>query len=151
MNRRQCKGCVHSTNDRNGCSVFVLRPAFCWAHTTDRQKETRDMQMADYARFKAGERQKRSRTKMRRPNCGPEQPYAKVMDGKRYRDAVEKRLEEYGYEERMSPEKHQAATAIRKVIKIRYNVQFKPGGGMTKDSVDKAIAALDEILPPKGE
>jgi hypothetical protein len=87
---------------------------------------------------------------MKCANCGYEPSTTKKQDGERYREAVNKRLEDYGYPEYTNPQKHQAATAVRKVISIRYNVQFKPGGSMTNDSVDKAIAALDEILPEKG-
>jgi hypothetical protein len=45
------------------------------------------------------------------PRCGYEQPYIIKDEGKRYREAVEKRLVEYGYPEKMTPQKHQAATA----------------------------------------
>jgi hypothetical protein len=88
---------------------------------------------------------------MKCPNCGYDAPHISVDNGKRYRHAVEKRLVEYGYTEHMTPEKHQAATAIRKVISIRYGVKCKAGGGMLAEDADRAIEGLDEVLPPKGE
>jgi hypothetical protein len=86
---------------------------------------------------------------MKCPNCGYDQPYASAMDGKRYRDAVEKRLMDYGYPERMNPEKHQAATAVRKAISIRYGIKGKPGGHMSPEEAERGIMALNEILPAK--
>ncbi len=88
---------------------------------------------------------------MKCPNCGYDAPHISVDDGKRYRHAVEKRLMEYGYTEGMTPEKHQAATAIRKVIGIRCGVKCKAGGSMLAEDAEMAIAGLDEVLPPKGE
>jgi hypothetical protein len=86
---------------------------------------------------------------MKCPHCGFEQPYTTTFDGKRYRDAVEKRLEEYGYPERMNPQKNQAATALRKVIAIRYGITGKAGGSMLPEDADRAICGLNEILPAK--
>ncbi len=86
---------------------------------------------------------------MKCPSCGYEQKYPSALNGKLYRDAVEKRLVEYGYPEGMNPQKHQAATAVRTVIKIRYGITGKTGGRMTSEEADKAIAGLNEILPPK--
>ena len=86
---------------------------------------------------------------MKCPNCGYDQPYASAMDGKRYRYAVEKRLMDYGYPERMNPEKHQAATAVRKAISIRYGIKGKAGGHMSPEEAERGIMALNEILPAK--
>lgn len=88
---------------------------------------------------------------MKCPNCGYDQPHTRTNEGKRYRDAVEKRLVEYGYTEYMTPEKHRAATAIRKVISIRYGVKCRNGGSMLAIQANAAIAGLDEVMPPKGE
>ena len=86
---------------------------------------------------------------MKCANCGHEQPYTCIQDGKRYRDAVEKRLEEYGYPAGMTPPKHQAATAVRKVIAIRYGISGKAGGSMLPEAADQAISGLDAVLPSK--
>lgn len=88
---------------------------------------------------------------MKCPECGYESPIISVDYGKKYRQAVEKRLEEYGYPVGMNPQKHQAATAIRKAISIRYGITCKAGGGMLESEAERAIAGLDEVLPPKGE
>lgn len=87
---------------------------------------------------------------MKCPNCGYEQPYTRTDEGRRFREVLFDRLTEYGYTERMNPQKHQAYEAIRKTIQLRYGLQFKAGGSMTKEQADKAIAALNEILPKKG-
>jgi hypothetical protein len=88
---------------------------------------------------------------MKCPNCGFEQPYTNVNEGNRFRDAVYKRLEKYGHTKRMNPPKHLAYESVRKVIQLRYGLQFKAGGSMTKEQADKAIAALEEVLPEKEE
>lgn len=85
------------------------------------------------------------------PKCGYDLPHTNSSHGKRYRDAIEQRLMEYGYPAHMTPKKHQAATAIRNVLRIRYRIQNKAGGSMLCSEADRAIAALNEILPPKGE
>lgn len=69
--------------------------------------------------------------------------------GKWYRDAVEKRLVEYGYPEKMNPQKHQAATAVRKVIALRTGISCKPGGGMNEGDANRAIAELELVLPKR--
>lgn len=86
---------------------------------------------------------------MKCPNCGHEQQYTCIQDGKRYQDAVDKRLEEYGYPAGMTPYKHQAAAAVRKVISVRYGVKRKAGGSMLAEEADRAIAGLDVILPSR--
>lgn len=86
---------------------------------------------------------------MKCPKCGYEQPYTGVVDGKRYRDAIDNRLVEYGYPKNMNPQKAQAGAAVRKVVTILTGVRAKSGGGMKTESADKAIAALNIILPPK--
>jgi hypothetical protein len=83
------------------------------------------------------------------PNCGYEQPYTTTDEGRRFREAVFNRLTEYGHSDRMSPPKHLAYESVRKVIGVRFGLVFKAGGSMTKEMADKAIAALDEVLPRK--
>jgi hypothetical protein len=87
---------------------------------------------------------------MKCPSCGYETTYASACNGLRYRKAVEERLTEYGYPEGMTPQKHQAATAVRKVINIRYGIITKAGGCMLANDADKALDALDVILPRTG-
>lgn len=83
------------------------------------------------------------------PNCGHETQVCTADAGIRYRKAVEQRLTEYGYPEGMNPEKHQAATAIKKVIRIRTGVKVRAGGWMPEDEANRCLAELDRILPGK--
>lgn len=84
---------------------------------------------------------------MKCPNCGHETKGHAADAGIRYRKAVEQRLTEYGYPEGMNPEKHQAATAIRKVIRIRYGIKGKAGGHMSAEEAERGMVALNEVLP----
>ena len=86
---------------------------------------------------------------MKCPNCGYNLPYTSVNEGNRFRDAVYKRLEEYGFPDKMNPQKYQAYVAIRAIISIRFGFKFKAGGSMTTCQADRALSALDEVLPRK--
>lgn len=86
------------------------------------------------------------------PNCGckiseilPKPP------GAMFRDAVYKRLEQYGFDERMSPEKHRFAVAVREIIKLRYGIKAKSGGAMSPEDAELGIQVLDVILPSRKE
>ena len=86
---------------------------------------------------------------MKCQNCGYEHRNPIINYGKLFRDTVETRLIAYGFPAEMTPHKHQVATAVRTVIKIRYGIKLKTGGYMTEEEAAKAMTGLDEILPKK--
>lgn len=62
-------------------------------------------------------------------------------------NAILKRMEQYGYEKEMSPEKHHSYQALRKVINIRLFGIIKNSKELPKETLDKALNILNEILP----
>lgn len=86
---------------------------------------------------------------MKCPNCGYEKPSMTAEGGRAYRDAVDLRLEEYGYGSGNSVDKHQASNIIKRMISIRMGKGTKVATHVTPDDAKILIAQLDEVLPPK--
>ena len=83
---------------------------------------------------------------MKCPNCGYE-TNVRINPGTRYRNAVLDRLTDYGYTEWMTPDKYKAYNAVRGTISILTGVN---GRAITESDAEKAISALDSVLPRKG-
>ena len=63
-----------------------------------------------------------------------------------FMEKIYDRLMDYGFGERMSPEKNQAYLSVRVVIKLRFSINLGYNR-MSDEELGVALQALDEILP----
>lgn len=84
---------------------------------------------------------------MKCPQCGYDTPSRAAY--KRYKEAVARRLNEYGYYNLQIATLFFACIKIRRRLRKHYEIKAEIGGLMSEEMADRGIAKLDVILPRK--
>ena len=86
---------------------------------------------------------------MKLPDCGFN-GLLNISHGRRFRDAIEERLVDYGHGRIMYPDKYKDYLAIRRAVILRSGLTVIKNGAMTESEAELLINILNQILPRKG-